>query len=94
MIKKIKVKDLRIGMFIHDINCKWLRHPFFGNSIKVTSEKIVEKIIKYGIEDVYIDTEIGIDDVDLSKPMGKGGADRILGHESPEKFDIHTGSYI
>ncbi|MCK5506076.1 MAG: HD-GYP domain-containing protein [Thermodesulfovibrionia bacterium] len=64
MIKKIKVKDLRIGMFIHDINCKWLRHPFFGNSIKVTSEKIVEKIIKYGIEDVYIDTEIGIDDVD------------------------------
>ena len=64
MIKKINVEQLKPGMFIHDLNSQWLKHPFFGSSVKVTSEKIIEKIIAYGIEEVFIDTDLGIDVLD------------------------------
>ena len=63
MIKKIKVKQIKIGMFIHDMNCSWLNHPFMGRgrSINVTNKHIIEKIHKSVIEEVYIDTEKGLD---------------------------------
>ena len=38
----------------------------------------------------YIDPE----DVDLSKPMGHGGGDRITSHESPEKWGIKPGQFL
>jgi HD-GYP domain-containing protein (c-di-GMP phosphodiesterase class II) len=34
------------------------------------------------------------EEVDLSKPMGKGGADRIVGHESPEKWQIDPMKFL
>jgi HD-GYP domain-containing protein (c-di-GMP phosphodiesterase class II) len=34
------------------------------------------------------------EDVDLSRPLGKGGADRILGHESPEKWQIDPMKFL
>ena len=64
MIKKIKVKQLKPGMFIDDFNSNWLDHPFFNNSAKVKDEKIIEKIAKSGIQEVYIDTEKGLDVTD------------------------------
>ncbi len=71
MIKKINVEQLKPGMFIHDLNSQWLKHPFFGSSVKVTSEKIIEKIIAYGIEEVFIDTDLGIDVLDSPLKDGK-----------------------
>ncbi len=63
MIKKIKVAQIKIGMFIHDLNCSWLNHPFMGRgkSINVTNSHIIEKIHKSVIKEVYIDTEKGLD---------------------------------
>lgn len=61
MVKKVKVDKLKPGMYIHDINCSWLEHPFFGNSLKVQDDEIIEKIIRSGIREVYIDTEKGLD---------------------------------
>ncbi len=64
MIKKIKIDRLRPGMFIHDLNCGWMRHPFISNSIKIRNEKTIEKIIDHGICEVYIDTDKGLDVTD------------------------------
>ncbi len=61
MIKKIKVEQLETGMYIHDLDCGWMQHPFLSNSLKVKNDKIVEKIVNYGIRDLYIDTEKGLD---------------------------------
>ncbi|HEX8987168.1 MAG TPA: HD-GYP domain-containing protein [Rhodocyclaceae bacterium] len=33
-------------------------------------------------------------EVDLAKPMGRGGADRILGHETPEKWGIKLEQFM
>ncbi len=61
MIKKIKVEQLIPGMYIHDLGVKWEEHPFLTKSFKVTSEKIIIKIIESGIKEVYIDTKKGLD---------------------------------
>ena len=61
MIKKIKVNQLKVGMFIHDFNCGWLNHPFFLSSKKVDNSKILEKIINHGIREIYIDSSKGLD---------------------------------
>jgi putative nucleotidyltransferase with HDIG domain len=61
MIKKIQINQLKVGMFVHDFKCGWLEHPFFSNSKKVSSTKILEKIIHHGIHELYIDTNKGLD---------------------------------
>jgi len=33
-------------------------------------------------------------DIDLSKPVGKGGGDRILGYEKPKKWNIDPLKYL
>ena len=40
--------------------------------------------------DCYLRPEI----VDLSKPMGAGGADRIVGYESPETWKIDLTRFM
>jgi len=61
MIKKINVEQLIPGMFIHHFNCSWLNHPFLTNSMKIYDEHIIQKVIDYGIREIYIDTDKGHD---------------------------------
>ena len=61
MIKKVDVKDLRPGVFIHSFDEGWFRHPFLGNKKLIKNEWMIERIRKYGIYEVYIDTSKGLD---------------------------------
>jgi len=61
MIKKIHVSKLRTQMYIHDLNCSWMSHPFVSNRFKLESNQDIEKIIHCGISHVYIDTNLGVD---------------------------------
>lgn len=60
-IKKISVHDLKVGMFLHDLNCGWMQHPFMRSRFLLSSETGIEKIIAAGIKEVYIDTGKGLD---------------------------------
>ncbi len=61
MIKKIPVAQLRPGMFIHDLDCGWMDHPFLRNRFTVTTEAEVHKVVAARIGEVYIDTAQGDD---------------------------------
>lgn len=61
MIKQIRTDQLKPGMFIHDLNCGWLDHPFVSNTFKVRDQATVDKIIEIGIRELYIDTIKGAD---------------------------------
>lgn len=61
MIKKIPIKTLRPGMYIHDLNCGWMEHPFATKRFKVDSDKVVEKVRQIGVREVFIDTARGLD---------------------------------
>jgi putative nucleotidyltransferase with HDIG domain len=60
-IKKIPVDALRVGMYVHDINCSWMDHPFVTNRFEITDEKRLKEVRSLGMREVYIDTRKGLD---------------------------------
>jgi putative nucleotidyltransferase with HDIG domain len=63
-IKKIPSARLKPGMFIHDLNCGWMDHPFLSTRFKLESERDLKKILETGIREVYVDTALGLDVAD------------------------------
>jgi putative nucleotidyltransferase with HDIG domain len=61
MIKKIKVEQLKPGVFVDDFNCGWLHHPFLTDRTMLKTDKQIQKVVKYGIRELYIDTDKGLD---------------------------------
>jgi HD-GYP domain-containing protein (c-di-GMP phosphodiesterase class II) len=61
MIKKIDISQLKVGMYIHDLSCNWMDHPFVRSQFLLTEEAEIDKVRKAGIHDIYIDTEKGLD---------------------------------
>jgi len=61
MIKKISIHQLQPGMFVHDMDCGWMEHPFLTGSFKVRADKDIERMVEYGIHELYIDTDKGLD---------------------------------
>lgn len=60
-LKKIGIEELKIGMFIVNLGRSWFTHPFLRNQLLITSEKQLQKLRKYGIREVYIDSQRGLD---------------------------------
>lgn len=61
MIKKIPIAELKVGMYIHDVNCSWRMAPVYAFRHKVSDEKQIENIRELGVREVYIDTVLGND---------------------------------
>jgi putative nucleotidyltransferase with HDIG domain len=61
MLKKIRVTQLKPGMYVHDMDCGWMEHPFLTDSFKVSSDKDIERMIGHGIRELYIDPAKGFD---------------------------------
>lgn len=64
MIKKIQAGQLQPGMYVHDLNCDWMSHPFARNKFLLKDPADIGKIREAGIPEVYIDTDKGLDVVD------------------------------
>lgn len=61
MIKKIPIGQLKIGMYINDLDKIWLKHPFEWQCFAVDDLDTLGKILASGIAEVFIDTNIGAD---------------------------------
>jgi len=61
MLKKVDASMLRVGMFIHDLDCGWMAHPFVRTRFAVTSDDDIRKILAAGIHSVTIDCARGLD---------------------------------
>lgn len=64
MLKKIKTTQLQIGMYVHDLDCGWLEHPFFRSRFTVTNSAMIDKISATNIRHLVIDTDEGTDSVE------------------------------
>ncbi len=84
MPKRIKVKDLKVGMYIN-LGESWLRHSFLKQKFKITSEKQIEKIIANGIKEVKVDISKS-DVIDESSPVKEveEARDQISSPAEPE----------
>ncbi|MDA7746547.1 HD-GYP domain-containing protein [Psychromonas sp.] len=61
MLKRITADDLRVGMYINDLSCGWLDHPFALNKFLIKSEIELKKIKVAGVISIEIDTKKGLD---------------------------------
>lgn len=61
MIKKIDIEQLIPGMYIHDLNCSWMDHPFAANRFTVKDKTVAQELRGIGVHELYIDTGKGLD---------------------------------
>ncbi|QOY93172.1 HD-GYP domain-containing protein [Massilia sp. UMI-21] len=61
MLKKVEPAALKVGMFIHDLDCGWMDHPFVRNRFLLRSEDEIDKIRNARIRAVVIDSSKGLD---------------------------------
>ncbi len=61
MLKKVDSSQLMVGMYIHDLSCDWMTHPFVRNRFLITKDDEIRKILDAGIHDVVIDSDKGLD---------------------------------
>lgn len=61
MIKKVKVDQLKPGVFVHDFNCAWKNNNLIINQTLIKDEKVIDTIRSWGLQEVYIDTDRGLD---------------------------------
>ncbi len=94
LLKKISSNQLKLGMFIHELHCSWMAHPFVRNQFELTDAKDIAKVIKAGISQVTIDTTKGLD-VERESPSPAPVTPRLAaqkpqqpGKKSSAKADI------
>ncbi|MFA6179424.1 MAG: HD-GYP domain-containing protein [Candidatus Methylopumilus sp.] len=61
MLKVIPVNQLRLGMFIQQMQGAWFEHPFWRKSFMLKDDDDLEKLLVSRIPSVVIDTAKGVD---------------------------------
>lgn len=55
MLKNVLLKDLKIGMFVHDLNTSWWKHSFVLPKFLIDSQELLEKVQHIETSFVVID---------------------------------------
>jgi putative nucleotidyltransferase with HDIG domain len=61
MLKKIHVRDIRIGMYIQELCGSWMDHPFWKKSFELTDPKELHTLQHCAVQEIWIDTDKGLD---------------------------------
>jgi putative nucleotidyltransferase with HDIG domain len=61
MLKRIRVEQLVLGMYIKEFCGSWMEHPFWRSSFLLDAPKDIELILSSSIKEVWIDCCKGLD---------------------------------
>ncbi len=61
MLKKINIRDVKLGMYIQEICGSWMDSPFWRKSFKLTDPTDLKTLTECSIHEVWIDTKKGLD---------------------------------
>jgi HD-GYP domain-containing protein (c-di-GMP phosphodiesterase class II) len=61
MLKRIKVNQLRLGMFLHELCGSWMDHPFWKSAFLLHDPRDLQRMRDSSIGEVWIDTLRGLD---------------------------------
>lgn len=61
MLKKINVKQLKVGMYIQELCSSWMNSPFWQKSFMLEDQASLDKVINSKIKEIWIDTSKGLD---------------------------------
>lgn len=57
MLKTIHIQELRLGMFVQQLQGAWFDHPFWRSSFLLKDQSDLNKLLTSNVEHVLIDTE-------------------------------------
>lgn len=61
MLKTVSTKQVRLGMFIHELKGSWIDHPFWKKAFKLVDPVDLKKLQASVIKEVVIDISKGLD---------------------------------
>lgn len=61
MLKKIPVRQLRLGMHLHSLEGAWIEHPFWKTKFVIDSTLDLQRLHECGVADCWIDISLGLD---------------------------------
>jgi HD-GYP domain-containing protein (c-di-GMP phosphodiesterase class II) len=77
MLKKVDSSQLRVGMYLHDLECGWMEHPFVRGRFLLSSEDEIRKIHAAGIRIAVIDASRGLDACDAPAEADAAGVAEV-----------------
>ncbi len=60
MLKRVAVKDLRPGMYLHELCGSWAGHPYWKSAFTLRDAQDIARIADAGIREVWIDAAKGL----------------------------------
>lgn len=61
MLKTIAIKEVRLGMYIHELKGPWMDHPFWRTKFVLTDPVDLQKLRASSLKEVVIDASQGLD---------------------------------
>ena len=61
MLKRIDVKDLRVGMFLHELCGSWMDHPFWRSKFLIEDPQDIQRVLASNVRELWVDTSKGLD---------------------------------
>ena len=68
MLKKIAVRQLRMGMHLHKLDGAWIDHPFWKARFVIDSAADLKRLHECGVAECWIDTRLGLDVATVHEP--------------------------
>lgn len=94
--KRVRIEQLKPGMFIHDLGTDWMPHGFLKTRFTLKHPWQIDKIREAGIHELYIDVSRGLDVDDAPtraefEQMIEAGLHKVIATPKPvpAKVAIH-----
>lgn len=77
MLKRIKLREIRLGMFIEAVDGEWSGRPFWRSRFRLDCIRSLEALKTSGAISVIIDTDLGADTSPASSKKNAARAQRV-----------------
>ena len=88
MLKRIEVKHLTLGMYLHEFCGSWMEHPFWRSRFLLQDPQDLARIRATEIHEVWIDTSKGLDIAPGTASVSRAEADAQLDSDFQQLEDL------
>ena len=88
MLKRIEVKHLTLGMYLHEFCGSWMEHPVWRSRFLLQDPQDLARIRATEIHEVWIDTSKGLDIAPGTASVSRAEADAQLDSDFQHLEDL------
>jgi HD-GYP domain-containing protein (c-di-GMP phosphodiesterase class II) len=85
VLKKVAVKQLTVGMFVHGFEENWLKHPFWRSQFLIKDDATLQEIQVSGVQLCLIDISKGQDLPKETSPQAANGSAAAQPEPAPKR---------